>query len=116
MPLSWVLVADNSQASVYRLDRNKHELRLVDRIDHEEGRWKNHEFVSSAPGMSVGSSVVGNVRQVGTDNSPKEHESISFAHMLAKSVNHAHELHQFETLSLFQYEMSLKGRLISNMK
>ncbi|WP_067517538.1 host attachment protein [Endozoicomonas ascidiicola] len=98
MSFSWVLVADNSQASVYRFDRHKHELTLVDHIDHEEGRWKNSEFVTASPGMSVGSSVGGNVRQVGTDHSPKEHESINFAHLLAKSVNHAHDLHQFETL------------------
>lgn len=98
MASSWVLVADNSQAKVYRFDRHKRELDLVDQIDHEEGRWKRHEFVTSGPGRSVTSSVSGNVRMVGTDNSPKVNESVNFAHMLAKSINHAHDLHQFETL------------------
>ena len=100
MAFSWVLVADNSQAKVYRFDRHKRVLELVDHIDHEEGRWKRHEFVTSGPGRSITSSNGGNVRMVGTDNSPKDHESVNFANMLARSINHAHDQHQFETLRI----------------
>lgn len=100
MVSSWVLVADNSQARVYRFDRHKRVLDLVDQIEHEEGRWMRHEFVTAGPGQSVASSSGGNVRMVGTDNSPKVHESEHFAHVLANSINHAHEQHQFESLRL----------------
>ncbi|MGB0359936.1 MAG: host attachment protein [Endozoicomonas sp.] len=98
MPSCWVLFADDSQARFYQFDRNKHELKLVDYIDHKEGRWKNHDFVSSALGMSICSFVGRSARLIGTDNFLKAYESISFAHMLVKSVNYAHELHQFEIL------------------
>nr|MDT0253632.1 host attachment protein [Endozoicomonas sp.] len=100
MASSWVLVADNSQAKVYRFDGHKRELDLVDQVDHEEGRWKRQEFVTSGPGHSVTSSGSHSNRSVGTDNSPKETESASFSRMLATSINHAHNLHQFETLCI----------------
>ena len=96
MASSWVLVADNSQAKVYRFDRHKRELDLVDQVDHEEGRWKRQEFVAAGPGFSVASSS--GTHMMGTDNSPKSNESHQFARLLAKSISHAHDLHQFETL------------------
>lgn len=96
MASSWVLVADNSQAKVYRFDRRKRELDLIDQIDHEEGRWKRQEFVAGGPGFSVASAS--GTHKMGTDNSPKTNESLHFAQLLAKSISHAHDLHQFETL------------------
>ncbi len=96
MASSWVLVADNSQAKVYRFDRHKRELDLVDQIDHAEGRWKRQEFVAAGPGFSVASAT--GTHMMGTDNSPKANESLHFAHLLAKSIGHAHDQHQFATL------------------
>lgn len=97
---SWVLVADNSQARIYCLDKVKKTLDMVDEIDHQEGRWHRNDFVTSSPGRSVGSSGSGNVHMMGTDNSPKAHESVNFVRMIANSVNHAYKLHQFSTLQI----------------
>lgn len=85
MAESYVLVADNSQATVYRFNRLKKEIALIDQIDHAEGRWKNHDFVTSGSGLSVAASA-------------KEHESETFARMLAKSMNKAYELNNFAQL------------------
>ncbi len=96
----WVLVADNSQAKIYHFDKGKKTLDIVDEIDHQEGRWHRNDFVTSSPGRSVGSAGTGNAHMMGTDNSPKANESVSFARMIANSINHAYKLHQFATLRI----------------
>ena len=97
MASTWVLVADNSEARVYDFDRHKKTLTLIDEVDHEEGRWKNQAFVSSGPGHTITSSGSHTSRAVGTDASPKTHESHNFAHMIGTSINHAYDLHRFDT-------------------
>lgn len=98
MSLSIVLVADNSQARIYQLDTNKQKLDLLDAIDHPEGRWMNQQFVTSGYGESTNSGQ--NVRHVGTDHSPKEHESQSFARTLAHDINHAFMVHHFDDVRI----------------
>ncbi len=100
MASTWVLVADNSEARVYDFDRHKKTLTLIDEVEHEEGRWKNQAFVSSGPGHTITSSGNHTSRAVGTDASPKAHESHNFAHMIGTSINHAYDLHRFDTINL----------------
>lgn len=55
-PVTWVLVADRSQAKIYRLVKFP-EIEELSHIEHPEGRLQNQDLVSSKPGrgfQSVG--------------------------------------------------------------
>ncbi|CAA0116857.1 Uncharacterised protein [BD1-7 clade bacterium] len=95
MKATWALVADNSEARLYKLRTKPKSLELLDTADHEQGRWHNGDFVTSQPGRTH--SAMGKVanRSVGDENTAKIEESRHFAAALADDLNEAYALNAF---------------------
>ncbi len=99
----WVLVADNSQASMYQFRPNQHSLHLLDSIHHEQERWHTGDFITDKPGYSTRPSTTNNMadRESGTaDRSPKATEKARFTQTIAKAINHAYSTNSFESLQV----------------
>ncbi|CAM3695231.1 host attachment protein [Parendozoicomonas haliclonae] len=99
----WVLVADNSKASMYDFQPHQHQLHLLDSINHQEGRWHNGDFISDKNGNHTSMHSYRGIHNAGlgdTDKSPKGVESERFTKMIASAINHAYENHNFEALQV----------------
>ena len=99
----WVLVADNSQASMYQFQPHQKQLKLLDRIQHEEGRWHNKDFITDGTGHGTATASQTSMANRGlgmTDRSPKHQENSRFTHRVAEAINHAHDQHSFESLQI----------------
>ncbi len=114
----WVLVADNSQASMYQFQPHQKQLKLLDRIQHEEGRWHNKDFITDGTGHGTATASQTSMANRGlgmTDRSPKHQENSRFTHRVAEAINHAHDQHSFESLQICAPPKFL-GELLPNLK
>ena len=100
----WVLVADNSKASMYDFQPYKQQLHLLDAIDHAEGRWHNRDFITDKKGNATNKPSLGygavNTGQGDTNKSPKSTESVRFTKIVADAINQAFINHSFEALQV----------------
>lgn len=92
VPAVWVLVADRSQARLLQAIPGGAALQEMETFEHPEGRLRDHELVSDAPGQSIGSGY----RQGAPTQkeAPSVHETQRFAQRLAHRLaelraNHA---------------------------
>jgi protein required for attachment to host cells len=94
MSVTWIMVANASQAKLFANLGPKKGLRLVKELEHPESREKTSNLVSDRPGSHPGpGSGFGSFAQA-TD--PKEHEAERFAQELSREledgrVNNAYE-------------------------
>ena len=99
----WVLVADNSQACMYQYQPHEKHLRLLDSIQHCEGRWHNGDFISDHTGHTTQTHNPGTManRGLGTnDRSAKRQENSRFTRQIAEAINNAHSHHSFHSLQV----------------
>lgn len=96
---TWVIVADNTQAKIFRIVKFP-KIEEVATLAHPEGRLRNQDLVSSEPGRTFQS--VGTERSAyQSATSPKQNESIKFAAHLAKHLTTAHQKGEFSALYVF---------------
>lgn len=88
---TWILVANASKARLYANVGPKKGLQLLKEVDHPESRQKNAELVTDRAGHLQASGH--GARQPPTD--PKQNEARSFAHELARELNHGRSTNQY---------------------
>lgn len=96
---TWILIAQNSYAAVYELQRKPPSLKLLQRFEHHEGRLKQEEFTTDHPGRSK-SMVTSGKHGMGQEVSPREVERRKFIHQLCNHINLSYEQQQFKELIL----------------
>ncbi len=116
----WVLVANNSQADMYDFQPYKHQLNLMDSINHQEGRWHNGDFISDKRGnaTSMHSHTFSGMGRSGlgdTNKSPKTIENARFTRMVAKAINSAYQSHSFDSLQVCA-PPKFMGELLTHLK
>ena len=78
----WVLVAERSQARLLQALPGGLGLSEAENFEHPEGRLRNHELVSAAPGVSMGSGY--SQSSPTQKEEPTFHETQNFAKRLAR--------------------------------
>jgi protein required for attachment to host cells len=105
---TWVLVADNSKAKVFRLLKFP-KLEEISFFEHPESRLHNQDLISSKPGRGFQS--VGNSRSAyQQETEPRQVEMIKFAAEVAHFLYTASNNGEFEKLYIFA-EPSFLGLL-----
>jgi protein required for attachment to host cells len=105
---TWVLVADSSQARIYRIVKFPH-IEEIAYLEHQESRLHNQDLVSAKPGR--------NFQRGGTtrhayepETDPKQAEAVKFAIHLSNHLNLAETQREFSRLYVFA-ESSFLGLL-----
>ena len=98
VPAIWVLAADRSQARLLQSLPGDTVLAEVETFEHPEGRLRDHELVSDAPGQSIGP---GYRQGAPTQKEPPGvHETQTFARQLAQRLARLRGEHAIERLYL----------------
>lgn len=104
----WVVVADRTQAKIYRMTKFP-KLEEIAYLEHPESRLHNQDLVSSKPGRGFQS--VGNSRSAyQQETEPKQVEAIKFATEVTQYLYTAVNKGEFDKLYLFA-EPSFLGLL-----
>ncbi len=99
MPITWILVANESEARIFKTEGLDKKFELVKKFDHPEGRKRNQDINADRYGRSFNS--VGSGRSsMDPQVTPREHEREVFAIHLADFLKKEHDVHQFERLAL----------------
>lgn len=107
-PHTWVIVADSSQAKIFRLGKFP-KLEEISSLKHPESRLHNQDLVSDKPGRGFQSH--GNGRSAyQPETEPKQVEAIKFAVEIAALLYTASNKGEFNQLYLFS-EPSFLGLL-----
>lgn len=107
-PLTWVVVADNCQAKIFRLLKFP-KLEEMTHLKHPESRLHNQDIISSKPGRGFQS--VGNSRSAyQQETEPKQVEAIKFASEIAHFLYTASNKGEFNQLYIIA-EPSFLGLL-----
>ncbi len=96
MKLTWILVADNTQARFFTADTASSSLEEIDALAHPEGRLHDRDITTDLPGRIKSLDGVGHAFEQPTD--PKKHESEHFAKQITDYLLVAHNAHKFEQL------------------
>lgn len=86
MAITWILVANASQAKLYANAGPKKGLKLIKDMKHPESREKAADLVSDRPGQLHSPGNSHRASQPKTD--PKTNEARHFAQELARELNH----------------------------
>lgn len=97
---TWILIANASQARLFKSEKPYHEIELIKEFNHPESRAKTSDLVTDNNGriLNRGRSSPSSVYQEPT--SPKEVEMERFAHELAEQLNSGRTSNQFSGLVL----------------
>lgn len=99
--LTWVLVADSSQARLYSMHKAKifqeqmlsNDFHLISEFAHEASRKKGAELVTDKMGEFGSGTFV-------EATSPKQHEAEQFAHQLLAHLETARKMNKFRDIIL----------------
>lgn len=98
MTITWILVANASQARLYANEGPKKGLRVIKELSHPESREKGSELASDRAGHMQSSGNGHGARQPRTD--PKTHAARQFAQELARELNQGRGRQQYARLIL----------------
>jgi protein required for attachment to host cells len=84
-------------------------VRLIETVDHPEGRLMVREIVSDQPGIAE-SGPLSRGSALGKEESPKRHIEDTFAHAIARFLDHHAHAGDFDTVAIVA-EPHLLGRL-----
>jgi protein required for attachment to host cells len=98
MKLTWILIANNTNARLFTADTPSSSLTEVEDFTHAESRLHDRELTTDLPGKIKGDGGGGHAFEQPTD--PKKHEEQVFAYELAKYLDKAHNNGKFEQLLL----------------
>jgi protein required for attachment to host cells len=96
---TWILIAQNSYAAVYELQRKPFSLKLIQRFEHQEGRLKQEELTTDHPGRSK-SMVTSGKHGMGQEVSAREVVRKKFIHELCNHIDLSFEQQKFKELIL----------------
>ena len=99
MSKSWIVVADQSKARIFTVDKPRGPLQEVEQLDHPEARDRAQTMASDRHGRSYDSSGKGR-HAMGTSVEPKEQEAIRFAKSIADHVQAANHENRCDKLIL----------------
>ena len=108
MKATFVVVADQSRARIFKADAPAEPLIEIETLTHTEGRLHDRDLTSDLPGRIQGSGHIGHAFEQPTD--PKQHEADLFAHRLSHYLEEAFNAQQFEQLLIIA-EPSMLGLL-----
>ncbi|HLD99501.1 MAG TPA: host attachment protein [Bdellovibrionota bacterium] len=93
----WIVLVNKSLALVYQKYSAGKEIRLIERIEHPEGRLKRHEIDSDKPGRSFGPSMV---RRHAYDNAINavDHKAQQFMSEIASLLDHGRSEDRYDWL------------------
>lgn len=97
-PITWVVVADNCQAKIFRSVKFP-KLEEVAYLEHPESRLHNQDLISSKPGRS-GQRVSNTRYSYQPETEPRQLEAMKFAVDLSKYLSSAEREGQFQQLYL----------------
>ncbi len=93
-PLTWIVVADNCQAKVYRLLKFP-KIEEISFLEHPESRLHNQDLISTKPGRGFQSG--GSTRHAyQQETDPKHMEAVRFAVHLANFLSTAKQKGEFQ--------------------
>lgn len=102
-----VVVADQSEARFYDMERRDGELRLAGRISDPSARLHDRDLQSDRPGRKADRAPIQSGRRgstpqhgVGSDRKPRQHEAALFARRIADAVVAAQRADRFDRLVL----------------
>lgn len=100
MKPTWLVVADNSRARIFKVDSLKGPIEEIESIVHTEARLHEQDMTSDLPGRgnSNGSGAGGHAYQ--DEVSPKEQENINFARKIAHELDLARKNNKFRQFGL----------------
>jgi len=98
MAITWIIVANASQAKLYANTGPKKGLKLIKDLQHPESREKASDLVSDRPGQMHSPGSGHRASQPKTD--PKTNEARHFAQELARALNHGRSSGQVGRLIL----------------
>jgi len=110
---TWILVANQSQARIFRYLGLKSGLKLVEKIQHPEGRLKDHELGADRPGRTE-SSVSWGRSSYSEEHPPHEEMAWEFARRLTRRLQEARGRNEFRALMLVA-EAGFMGKLKSTL-
>jgi len=84
---TWVIVADNAYARVFKLEKNR-TLKEIETLVHPESRLHERDLVSDRPGRTFESNTVAR-RSLGQQTPPKKQEAINFAKLVSDYLDTA---------------------------
>lgn len=117
MSITWILVANASQAKLYANNGPKKGLSLLKELIHPESREKAANLVSDRPGHNQGLGNGHGSYVPATD--PKEHEADRFALELARELEDGRTSNAYERLIIAAsapFLGMLNGRLSTQVK
>ncbi|MBU6374907.1 MAG: host attachment protein [Bdellovibrionales bacterium] len=97
---TWIVVASQSQARIFRYLGLKSGLELVEKIQHPEGRLLDRELGADRPGRSFSSAAAGGRSSYSEERTPHEQQAWEFARRLAGRLKAARGRNEFRALML----------------
>ena len=99
MKLTWLVVADNSKARIFKVDSRKGPIEEIESIVHTEARLHEQKMTSDLPGRGNGNGGAGG-HAYQDEVSPKEQENINFAKKIASELDAARKDNKFKQFVL----------------
>jgi protein required for attachment to host cells len=99
MKTTWILVANNTQARIFKVTSPSSTLEEIKELSHAEGRLHDRDLTTDLPGkIKNAGGMGGHAFEQPTD--PKKHEASNFVHHIVDHLVDAYNLGQFEQLLL----------------
>jgi len=95
--VTWVLVADSSQADIYSRQKRLSQLESVQHLTEPEARSREQEFASDSPGRSFDSRGDGR-HAMEPDHTGKDHLRETFVRRIASVLESARNANSFQNL------------------
>lgn len=96
MRTTWILIANASQARLFKAEKSTKNMELIALFFHPQSRERTVDLVSDVPGRyRNGISPKSNFEEA---TSPKQHEIESFAHELAEKLNEGRNKNLYKNL------------------
>lgn len=94
--MRWILVANHSEARIFKQEAQGLPIHISIRIEHPEGRLRNRDLKEGRPGRSFESGPQSHQRHaLSTRESPREHSEHEFAKLIGSVLEHGQKQHQF---------------------
>ncbi|NDD92032.1 host attachment protein, partial [bacterium] len=97
---TWIVVASQHQARIFRYLGLKSGLQLVEKIQHPEGKLLDRELGADRPGRSFSTFSHGGRSSYSDERSPHEEVAWDFARRLASQLQAARGRNEFRALML----------------
>ena len=99
MKLTWLIVADNSKARIFKVETRTGPIEEIESIEHAEARLHEQKMTSDLPGRGNGKDGAGG-HAYQDEVSPKEQENLNFAREVAGEIEAARKSNKFKQFML----------------